>query len=1107
MSRFNMNANRNKENNNNHNKNNRNNVNNMDEDSDNNNDDGQDTLDQMALFNFNDDIDDDSKKQNEKIERDAEYIYNSYEEYVTKKVNDPNTRMGKRTKKIEGDFSNDEWFRNPKDKSGRSHKDDPNHDPSQIFIPQKAYKQMKPLRAQWWKLKSDHYDGILCFKKGNFYQLYYEDAWTAHRIFGITAYPDDTNAGKTGFPEQSFDKFAETFVKYGYKVLIICTYFFVYILYLNYEMIVKSKVYRVEQTETQEQQKARKGKLTKREVCEVLTPGTLVPNEFLSNQANYILCIVEETENKNTSSIDVGVCFGDFSTGHFFIGNFIDDRNRSRLRTLIFQIDPAEIAFERDNLSKETMSLLKADAKKSVLTKIKEEDVYDQEKTKSVIQKEKYWNDFDEIPDILKKAWKHKLTMSAIGGILRIMQHTMHDHEILPHSEWHIYDPTSDKCNSYLTLDGSTLANLEILSNDIGGKRGTLFQFIDKCSTKFGSRMLKDWLKYPLNQLKLIQERLDAVEYLINDCDYWDTIDIKTKLKKLPDLERLLHNLAVLGTKNRMMDKAVMHEQTWDKRKVKKLIDTMDAMENLAIYFDQIENHRDEIKSKLVKDITTVLNKDDDDNDDNKSKMEVDEDEEKKVNDRHIPEFGHLLEEFTKSFDRDYALETGIIQPTPGYNSDYDIVKQEIRENGQELEDILKGIRKKFGKNIKWNQPKRKRITETYLIEVPKSLKIKPPPSWDLKASIAKFDRYHTPQIEKLLKVREALFDRKDLLERDCARETFARFAKNGKIWKKIVNNLSILDCLLSLAQVSQYSDFEMTRPQFIKPSKQQQPFLEIRNCRHPCIDEESLNLMGTRDGAAQFIPNDTILGCKENKSNFVIVTGPNMGGKSTLLRQTCIAVILAHIGCYVPCQQMKLTPVDRIFTRVGANDRILAGQSTFMVELEETSNILKHATKNSLVILDELGRGTSTFDGTAIAFAVAKTLINDIECRTLFSTHYHGLTDAFIGNDKVGMYHMSYKQKGNDIIFLYKFTKGICKQSHGINCAKLAGMPQDLLDKAEQESKKLHDSMHNVKQHGTKEMQKVDLDKLVKSFKGLVHEIAHDQDKLWQNIQNEIKQ
>ena len=221
------------------------------------------------------------------------------------------------------------------------------------------------------------------------------------------------------------------------------------------------------------------------------------------------------------------------------------------------------------------------------------------------------------------------------------------------------------------------------------------------------------------------------------------------------------------------------------------------------------------------------------------------------------------------------------------------------------------------------------------------------------------------------------------------------------------------------------------------------------------------------------------------------------MGGKSTLLRQTCIAIIMAHIGCYVPCKLMKLTPVDRIFTRVGANDRILAGQSTFMVELEETSTILQHATKHSLVILDELGRGTSTFDGTAIAYSVAKQLMNDIECRCLFSTHYHGLTDAFAKNKKVAMYHMAYKEMNDEITFLYKFTKGICRQSHGINCAKLAGLPQFMLDVAEQKARMFYEEMHEENKD-QKRKKKID------DFREIVAALLNDD--LFAKIQNDIQ-
>jgi DNA mismatch repair protein MSH6 len=199
---------------------------------------------------------------------------------------------------------------------------------------------------------------------------------------------------------------------------------------------------------------------------------------------------------------------------------------------------------------------------------------------------------------------------------------------------------------------------------------------------------------------------------------------------------------------------------------------------------------------------------------------------------------------------------------------------------------------------------------------------------------------------------------------------------------------LTELDCLASLAIVSGQSDTPMCRPIFREEEESKQPrqFIDIKQMVHPCV---------TMTGSKNFIPNDTLIDTG-NSQSLLLVTGPNMGGKSTLLRQTCIAVILAQLGCYVPATHCELTLVDRIFTRIGASDRILEGKSTFYVEMEETRNVLKFATNRSLAILDELGRGTSTFDGYSIAHAVMRYLVNQLHCRTLFSTHYHMLLDEF---------------------------------------------------------------------------------------------------------------
>jgi len=223
---------------------------------------------------------------------------------------------------------------------------------------------------------------------------------------------------------------------------------------------------------------------------------------------------------------------------------------------------------------------------------------------------------------------------------------------------------------------------------------------------------------------------------------------------------------------------------------------------------------------------------------------------------------------------------------------------------------------------------------------------------------------------------------------------------------------------------------------------------------RHPCVAN-----------AKNFIPNDTVLNDPELKATTLLVTGPNMGGKSTLLRQTCLAVVLAQMGCFVPADKCVLTVTDRIFTRIGASDRILEGKSTFFVEMEETRNVIQFATSRSIAIMDELGRGTSTFDGYSIAHAVLKHLINTVKCRALFATHYHMLLDEFRGVKGIESFHMACKadESKENVTFLYKFIRGECPESFGINVARMAGLPDSVLKCARKKAEQFGDRLASL--------------------------------------------
>lgn len=325
---------------------------------------------------------------------------------------------------------------------------------------------------------------------------------------------------------------------------------------------------------------------------------------------------------------------------------------------------------------------------------------------------------------------------------------------------------------------------------------------------------------------------------------------------------------------------------------------------------------------------------------------------------------------------------------------------------------------------------------------------------------------FYIPEVLDLLPQLEQLEVEQENLVGQAQRLMFAQFSAHAAEWSRAIRCIAAIDVLLSLAKVrtSLQSQFiTMSRPEFIQLSDSQSPELHVCAGKHPILAKLDPN----------FVANDLSITDK-----LMIVTGPNMGGKSTLMRQTGLITIMAQIGSFVPASKVRMTPVDRVFTRLGAMDRISDGESTFFVELSETSTILRHATRFSLVLLDELGRGTSTHDGTAVAYAVVHSLSQQKRCRTLFSvsadylcllilshltrcflscpsyqqTHYHNLVDEFAGSDRVSSCHMSCQvpsaESGSvqEVTFLYRVASGNCPKSHGFNVARKAGLPDSVV-------------------------------------------------------------
>eukprot|EP01039_Chlorochromonas_danica_P006940 gene6940-7680_t len=620
----------------------------------------------------------------------------------------------------------------------------------------------------------------------------------------------------------------------------------------------------------------------------------------------------------------------------------------------------------------------------------------------------------------------------------------------------------------HMVLDEMALTNLEVLVNTYDrSETGSLWAFINRTKTSFGKRLLHSWLCHPLYQTNHILTRRAAVQELLTSLSQ-ESETCRAMLKTLPDLERLLARVHVNGLNRQGAadhpdNRAVMYEMTiYNTRKIRDFADVLTGFEQIIkigklFLTSATSGDNGKYESLWLNRILPARCS---------------------SSNSHFPlqEIEEVLHYFRSIFDERQAKRDGNIKPLPGVNSDYDEATAEVQEVTMSLERYLQDMKKQTGiSDMKYFGTNKDR----FQLEIPMNMTSKVPKDWTSKSQKKTHRRYWTPQIEKMLAKLVAAEERVVEAQKDTLRQIFAKFDANRELWDRTVQCVAQLDALLALATVSSQPGY--CWPEIIpsvssssssssKKAVSQGPQLTIVGGRHPMLE---FAMAQRQDG--EFIPNDLELGGKITRTTsetqayqeyiprLLLLTGPNMGGKSTLLRQTCLLVILAQIGCKVPAETMTLTPVDRIFTRIGASDRILHGQSTFYVELAETAMILHGATEDSLCILDELGRGTATFDGTAIAHSVVNHLVSQKRCRTLFATHYHLLIEDWEVDPRVRLGHMDClvdpgssdsmeveeKERQEEVTFLYKLCDGASPKSYGIHVAHLAGVPQEVLQLA----------------------------------------------------------
>jgi DNA mismatch repair protein MSH6 len=752
-------------------------------------------------------------------------------------------------------YSKPKWLSDRLDLKKRRPGDE-DYDPTTLYIPQSELAKMTPAQQQFWEIKSKNFDVVLFFKMGKFYELFDMDAEIGNRELDLQFMKGDR--AHVGFPEICFEKYAESLIRLGYKVG------------------------RVEQTETPDQMKERnrissgkKSKVVNREMISLLTKGTLVDPKLINkDDASYLLSLIESSDR-----IRFGVCFVDTSTGNFHIGEFDDDSSRTRLRTLLAQIRPDEILFPKNLLQEPTLKLLKKDLRHAITNCLQPvSQFWDKETTQCEISKTEYFKDSEipkELNRLLSPVSENNLACSAFGGCLYYLRKVLLDSELMSIGRFSEYNPEAKSSSDFLILDGHTLNNLEILSNSEGTTFGSLLYFADHCITASGKRLFRDWLSRPLANISMIEERLVDVDYILKNFELIESV--RKELKKIPDLERLLSRLnafAIGRDKN-----AVMYENV-DAQRVKIFLSVLDAysfvlklISYLRDYFCSI----DSFPSGRLNHLT-------------------------KIGDG-FPDLSDELKHFNEAFDHASALKTGSITPYENVDDEFDAINTRIASIESQYEKILSSIKKKLNDRSiayvhKNSEPYQLEISESTISRLGNDL----PEEFEHLSRRKGFQRFWTPEIRDLNQEYDVLKEKKESILRDLNRRMFARFCVNFRNWRKAALCIAEIDCIFNLAIFSNSSDGPMCRPEFVDTDS---PFLELKGVRHPCVSGIS---------RAQFIPNDTFLATEENPSNFLMVTGPNMGGKSTLLRQTCLAVILAQLGCYVPAEVCKLSIVVGFF-------------------------------------------------------------------------------------------------------------------------------------------------------------------------------------------------
>lgn len=825
---------------------------------------------------------------------------------------------------------------------------------------------------QYNSIKVKYPDAILLFRVGDFYETFGEDAVKASKILGIVltkrANGSASHIELAGFPHHSLDSYLPKLVRAGYRVAI------------------------CDQLEDPKLTKT----IVKRGITELVTPGVSFNDKVLDHQKNNFLASVHLDNGK------AGVSFLDISTGEFLVGQ----GSTTYVERLIQNFKPNEILFEKN--------------KRGELLDLIGDRFY-------VFGLDDWAFTFDYGYESLIKQFEttslkgfgieeYSLAVTSCGALLHYLNETKHD------KLKHITKVSRLDEEQYVWLDKFTIRNLELFnSNNDNGK--SLIDIIDKTTTPMGSRLLKRWLALPLKSVEMINERLEAVNYFVQQSEVRQKINVL--LKEMGDLERLISKVAASRV---------------NPRELVQLKRSLNVIE-------QLKNEMAEVEPLSLKKIADQLNA----CQVIKNRLENELNEEAPVN----------------------ILKGDVIKP--GVNTELD----ELRSIAYSGKDFLLQIQQRESANtgipslkISYNN------VFGYYLEVTNIHKDKVPQEWIRKQTLTNAERYITPELknyeEKILGAEEKITALEQQLFEAIIRDV-SDYIEPIQLNANLVARLDVLCSFASLAMENNY----------VKPEVNESFHVKITEGRHPVIEKQL-------PVDKEYVSNSVYLDNEDTQ--IMMITGPNMSGKSALLRQTALIVLLAQIGSFVPAEAAELGIVDKIFTRVGATDNISSGESTFMVEMNETASILNNITARSLVLLDEIGRGTSTYDGISIAWAIAEYLHNQPtnRAKTLFATHYHELNEMTNYFSRIKNFNVSVKELNNKIIFLRKLAQGGSEHSFGIHVARMAGMPKIVIERANVVLKKLE------REH--------EMELTTVSDNGEVEEGAHRKKKIMQRDHDDVQ-